>query len=444
MKPFDFKQLDSSTPIGALSGAVGRLFGRHSVRVVGQILLVALVLGAGFLGYSWLLANRQPIFQRPAQEQVWAVRTIAAEISTHNPTLRVYGETRAARSVEMRALVPGEIVAIGENFREGGEVKRGELLVAVDDFPYRGAVTEAEANLREAEARLRETEAATAAERDALKRAEEQLVLARRDLERAEALSGSGAVSDKAIDDRRLIVSQREQAVEQRRNALVTEEARSDQQRAVISRLQWRLDDARRNLENTELRAPFDAYVQGVQAQIGRMVGASDVVAALLDANQTEVALSLTDRQFGRIIADGEAVIGRPVEVLWHLGSVTTRYDGRIERIAARFKTDSGGVDVFARIDTAGRQAPLRPGAFVELRLADTAYRNAVRLPETALYGTDTVYVVRDGRLESRKVELLGHDGGDIFVAGGLKGGEQVAVTRISEIGDGLLVEEMN
>jgi len=443
VKPLDIRQLDSSRPIGAITGALGRIVNSRLARSFGQLALVALVLGAGFLAYGALLANKRPIFQRPVQEQVWAVRTLPVEISTQQPTLRLYGETRAARSVELRALVPGEITVIGENFREGGLVAKGDLLVGVDDFPYRGAVTEAEANLREAEARLREFEAVATAERDALKRASEQLDLARRDLERAAALSPSGAVSDKGIDDRRLVVSQREQAVEQRRNALLAEQARADQQRAVIARLTWRLADARRNLSNTALKAPFDAYIRGVQAEVGRLVNASDVVATLLDSTLSEVRVALTDRQYGRITAGGGTIIGRPVEVVWRLGQVSNSYPGRIERIAAEFKTESGGVDVYARIDSSGREPPLRPGAFVEINVADRAYENVVRLPETALYGADTVYVVKAGRLASRKVELLGHDGGDIFVAGELAAGERVVITRISEIGDGLGVEEL-
>ena len=441
MKPLDIKSFDAAKSAEPRPSAARRRL-VQGLRAVAQLVLAAVLLGVGYLAYQYLLANKAPVFQRPAREQVFAVRTVPVIYSTQVPTLRLYGEAVAGRQVELRVLVPGEVVGVGENLRDGSLVKRGEMLVEIDKFAYRGALTEATANLREAQARLLEADARIALERDGLARAEEQLVLAGRDLKRAVELARGASLSEKTVDDRRLVVSQREQAVEQHRNTLAVEQARAEQQRAGITRLEWRVSEAQRNLGNTVLKAPFDAYVRGVNAEVGRVMNANDVVATFIDRNEIEVRLLLTDNQYGRISSEAGTVIGRPVEVVWNLGAVSTSYPGRIDRIAAEIKPESGGVDVFARIDAASRVPALRPGAFVEVRVADRTYANAVRLPETALYGSDTVYVVADGRLARRKVEILGNDGSDVFVAGALKPDERVVTSRISEIGEGLKVEE--
>jgi hypothetical protein len=63
------------------------------------------------------------------------------------------------------------------------------------------------------------------------------------------------------------------------------------------------------------------------------------------------------------------------------------------------------------------------------------------RLPESALYDADTVYVIVDGRLERRGVELVARVGNDVLLRGGIRDGDQVAVTRFAEIGPGQKVE---
>jgi RND family efflux transporter MFP subunit len=442
VKPLDIKNFDTAKPTGqSPSAARRRLVG--GLRAVAQAVLALAFLGAGYLAYQALLATKEPVFQRPASEQVFAVRTVAVAYSTHIPTLSLYGEAVAGRQVELRVLAPGEVVRVGENLRDGSLVKRGETLLEIDKFAYQGALVEARANLREAQARLAESTARIKLEQDGLGRAEEQLTLARRDLDRALELAKGGSLSEKTVDDRKLVVSQREQAVEQHRNTLAVEQARADQQRAGIARLEWRVTEAERHLANTTLAAPFDAHVRGVAAALGRVMNANDVAATLIDSNEIEVGLSLTDNQYGRIVAEAGTVIGRPIEVVWNLGSASSRYSGRIERVAAEIRPESGGVAVFARIDPSSGAPALRPGAFVAVLVPDRAYPNAVRLPETALYGAESVYAVaEDGRLERREVELLGHDGGDIFVTGALKPDERVVASRISEIGEGLKVEE--
>lgn len=441
MKPFDIKNFDTAKPTETRSRAARRRLVR-GLRALAQAVLAAAVLAAGYFAYQALLASKEPVAQRPAREQVWAVRTVPVAFSTQVPTLRLYGEAVAGRQVDLRVLVPGKVTAIGENFREGGVVEEGELLLEIDDFTYRGALIEARANLREAEARLAEAEARITLEEDGLASAEEQLELARRDLERAVELAESRTLSEKTVDDRRLVVSQRQQALEQRRNSLAVERARAEQQRAAIARLQWRVEEAERRLADTRLTAPFDAYVRGVSAEVGRVMSSNDLAATLLDRGRIEVRVTLTDNQYGRIVSEAGTVIGRPVEVVWNLGPEATRFDGRIDRLAAEIKPESGGVDVYVRIDSPEKGPALRPGAFVEVLVPDRAYPDTARLPETALYGDDTVYVVEEGRLQRREVALIGQDGDDVFVTGRLEPGERVVTSRISEIGEGLKVEE--
>ncbi|MDE0488343.1 MAG: RND transporter, partial [Gammaproteobacteria bacterium] len=83
---------------------------------------------------------------------------------------------------------------------------------------------------------------------------------------------------------------------------------------------------------------------------------------------------------------------------------------------------------------------PLRPGAFVRIELDDRLYSGVAAIPETALYGEDRVFVVENGLLRSRRVELHGYDG-ELMLLGkarenALADGEQVVITQLREAGE--------
>jgi membrane fusion protein, multidrug efflux system len=408
-----------------------------------RVLLPIALLAGAFFAYQYFISTKPVVAQHPAQERARAVHTVPAIYTSYQPVLTLYGETVTGRRVDIRTQVAGEVVRVGPGLREGGEVATGDLLFEIDNFEYQGALVEARANLSEAAAKLQEFEARAELERDALGRAIEQLELARRDLARAEDLNESGTLSEKTVDDRALVVSQREQGVEQRENNLQIERARAEQQRAVLARLEWRVRKAERDLAYTQVTAPFDAYVRSAGVELGRTLGINDVAVTLLDRNWVEVRVTLSDRQYGRIMERDGTVTGRSVTIRWDVGVAPLEYAGTIERVAAEIDSRSGGVEVYARVEFEPGDRPLRAGAFVEVDVQDLTYDNIVRLPVTALYGQEDIYIVVDGRLEKRVIEPIGFVGSDVLVRGSLNENERVVVTRLSEIGEGIKVTEL-
>jgi RND family efflux transporter MFP subunit len=405
-----------------------------------QVLLPLAVLAGAFAGYRYLLDTKPTVPASPPQEAAAPVRAITVTHDSYQPDLTLYGETVAGREVQLRALVAGDVIEASPNLRDGGVVSKGDLLLRIDPFDYEVALDEAKAQIAETEARLRETEAEIRAQASTLSYAREQLEIAQSDLERAQNLVERGAVSQQTLDQRRLTKSQREDAVDQAQINLDVRRARADQQRAALQRLSATKRTAERNLRDTRLIAPFDAYVSEPNAEVGRTLSTNDAVATLIDQSWVEVKLTLSDAQFGRITRTSDGVIGRPLEVRWQAGGEPFIYEADIVRIGARIASSSGGVNVYARIKNPLEPTPLRPGAFVEVRVPDIRYDNVVRVPQTALYNNDHVYVIKDGRLERRSVERLGSADGSVLLRGLLEDGDQVAVTRLARPGDGVKV----
>ena len=404
--------------------------------------LAVAIIGGAIFAQRQLIATGPEVPQRPAREQVFPVLTTFADISVHRPSIQAFGEVTAGRIVDLRALVAGEITAVGDGLQAGGRVEAGETLVEIDRFAYEGALVEAQANLAEAQARIAESEARLSQQADQIEFAGEQVALAQRDLERARQLTETGALTDRDLDNRQLTVSQRLQTLESGQSSLAIEAARLDQQRAQLARLAWRVEQAERDLERTVLTSPFTGVVRSETVEPGRLVGVNDVVATLYDDSALEVRFNLSDSQFARLVAEEEPLLGRPVTVIWNPGGSDARLSGVIDRLGAEIAATTGGVTVFARLESEGA-ASLRPGAFVTLELDDRVFEATARLPEAALYNGNRVFLVEDDRLVGRDVTVAAWDGDHVLVRG-LEDGAEVITSRLTEAGDGVLIRRID
>lgn len=246
------------------------------------ILPIALIAGgaATFVHFK----NTKPVEKpKPVAERVWNVSAIEVDPGAISPKISVFGSLLAAREVELRSLVAGEVINVGETFRDGGFIKNGELLVEIDPFSHEAALDEKRSSLLEAKARLQELEATNTADRILLARDLEILELEERNLARSEKLRKKGNISDKSLDTARTTLSRQKQQVAQRRSQLNVMDAKIGQQKATIQRIEVSVRVAERDLRNTRLVAPFDGYVSEVSAEIGKRLDARDKVARFLE-----------------------------------------------------------------------------------------------------------------------------------------------------------------
>ena len=96
---------------------------------------------------------------------------------------------------------------------------------------------------------------------------------------------------------------------------------------------------------------------------------------------------------------------------------------------------------VEARVDNTGRR--LRPGLFARAVLATDKVDSLIRVPATAVlsfYGVQKIYAVEGGAIKERTVTLGDRFGGQIEIVSGLKTGEQIAVSQMTRLREGVKV----
>ncbi|MGP9822257.1 efflux RND transporter periplasmic adaptor subunit [Salinarimonas sp. NSM] len=417
--------------LGARLGRAVRLF-------VMVVLPIALILGA-LGGFGWLRDTKPTVPVERQGERARAISAVVAAPASVQPTIGAYGRIVAGRSVDLRALVSGPVIAVSDALVDGGRVSEGDPLVTIDPFAYEGALVRARADLAEAQARIAELEARTRQEEDGIARASEQLAIAERDLARLTQLRDSGAATARALDDVELRVSQARAALETRENQIAILEAQRTALDASLERLRFAVSQAERNLDDTVLRAPFDALVSNAGAEIGKIVGQNDRIATLVATDRLEARFLLSDGQFARLAPDG-GLVGRPVTVIWSAGDTEIARDARIARVAS--EAADASFAVYAAFDAPVASDVLRPGAFVEVRLDDRVFEDALVLPVSALYDGGVFVVTDESRLARVDVDVLAWgDEGVVVRSDAIAPGERILSSRLTAATAGQLVE---
>lgn len=407
-----------------------------------QIILMVAVLAVSLFMMNRLIDSKPEVRKRPGFRTVYTVETMAVSLADNQPNFKVYGEAIASRTVDLRSLVSGEVKSVHANLKAGARVNEGDALVKIDSFNYDGALREAEANKGEVLAKIQENMSRIELEKSKFQRLTEQLELARNDHKRISSLRKKGTTTQKQLDDRSMILSQRAQAAEQSEITLQTENAKLEQQKASLTRLEWRVQLAERNILNTTLKAPFDGIVRSTGAEIGKTVSANDVVVSIYEDEKIDVRFTLTDERYGRLQTDEKGLLGREIVVIWAIGGQHYNFPATIDRVGAEISSNRGGVEVYATLQQVKDNPTIRPGAFVEIHVPDIQFKNTTIIPETALYNGDTVYMKSGDTLVSKTVNVLAYNDGSVIISGDFQNGDRVLITRIAEISDGIKVRE--
>lgn len=405
-----------------------------------KFILPLFVIGVALLIASYLNMTKPSVDPRPLTERAWTVSVIPAKIENIQPRIKLFGEIVSGRTIDLRPEVSGKIIQASPNLVEGGIVREGEVIAHIDPFDYEAALRQRRSELTEARGRLKELKAKLSGAIALLKKDNAQVALRRKDVERRVKLRGSGAGTVKSSDDARLALNETEQRQIERQKEISSLRAAIEQQVAKIDRLDIQVEIAERDLKDTRLVSPVDGFVFSVETAEGKWLNVGDNVAKLIDADRLETKFHISRTRFKRLLEGGGYKL-RPAEVLWRGRSGTKPYTAFIDRVGSEVDASTGGVNLYAKIETGGKETVLRPGAFVEVYISDKQFNGVVRLPSAAIYNGGKIYVVEGERLAERTVKIMSRVANEtLVIVFGLKENDQIVITRLPEASVGLKV----
>lgn len=345
------------------------------------------------------------------------VRTARAELAVWERSVRVSGELAAYEQATLSAKVPGRLAPI--TFDLGTRVARGDVLARVDPRDYELRVAQALAALQAARARLGlaadgDDDAVAVDDTAIVRGARAQLADAQRERERAMQLQTGGAGAQSVVD---AAVTRVLAAESELQDAL--EEVQN--RRATLAQRRAELALARQQLEDAQVRAPFDGVVAARLAGTGDYLSAGAPIARVLRFDPLRLRLEVPERE-----AAGVAT-GQNVRVLLE-GSERT-VTGTLVRIAPEIGPRNRTLVVEAEL--ANPDGALRPGAFARAEIVTDANARTLTVPAAALVrfaGIDKVIVVASGKSVEKRVTIGRTDAGRVEILNGLADGDEVVL----------------
>jgi multidrug efflux pump subunit AcrA (membrane-fusion protein) len=377
----------------------------------------------------------------PARERVFAVSLVTAEMGSETPELVAFGRADSRRRLELRVPVAGQVIYLAQDFVEGGTVEPGELLVRLDPADAEAALRRTEADLLDARADASEAGRALGLAADELQAAEDQAALRVRALQRQLDLQERGVGTAAAVETAELSAAQARQTVISRQQAQSQAEARVDQAAAKLARAEIEVGIARRDLEDTEVYAPFAGTLQSVSLVEGRRVSANERLAELVDPAELEVAFRISTVQYARLLDENGRLLPLPVTVSLDAAGSNLTAAGVISRDSGAAGEGQTGRLVYARLDPA---PGFKPDDFLTVRVKEPQVERVARVPASALDASGTVLLLgAEDRLEALEVQLVRRQGDDVLLRARGLNGREVVVARTPLLGAGIRVRPL-
>ncbi|MBY4678021.1 efflux RND transporter periplasmic adaptor subunit [Marinobacterium arenosum] len=398
-----------------------------------------LLLLAGVAVYSALKASKPSAPARPAQEKVWTVHAINAELTSHRPELTLYGKVESPRRTTLSAAVTAFVSKVQTD--EGRVVSAGDPLIQLDPRDAELLVQEREAEQKAIEAQIKAEQVRHQANLKALQIERELLALSERTVQRYQNLASRKVGSEDQLDSARRTYQQQALSLNTLQQELQDHPNRLAQLEANRQRAEAQLASARLDLERTLVSAPFTARIAKLSVAPGDRVTSGSTLLILYALDNIEVRAQIPSRHLA-IVRQALAEQGSM--------SAEARLDGQsiqlqLDRLAGEVDGGRAGIDALFRV---GGQQPLEPGRALQLSLTLPAQPGSAALPPQALYGLDRIYRISDGRLEALQVERLGDISGSdgrpyvLVRADNLRDGDRIITTQLPNAISGLKVNE--
>jgi len=303
------------------------------------------------------------------------VHTIRNSALASGPAIT--GTIQPERKADLRAEVPTTVIRV---LKENGDVvRRGELLVQLDDTALRDALASAEASTR------------------AVSQALDQ---ASRQLDRSKTLRQSGMISAQGLEDA---------------------EVKRDNLQSDLEAARTRVVQAKQQLQRSEARAPFDGVVSERKVSAGDTAQIGKELLKVIDPTSMRFEALVSADQVGSVKA------GQPVHFRVN-GYGDQEFTGKVRRVNPAANPTTRQVELL--VDFVGEKQPKLAGLYAEGRI-ETDVRSSLTIPASAVVKDgDSSYAWRVSAAKIKKVPLaiVERDArsGDFVLKGGLAEGDQV------------------
>lgn len=349
-------------------------------------------------------------------ETAMLVDVTHVEKGTFEPVIVATGTVQPVEDVQLSPLVSGQIIRRDPTFTPGGFVKKNQILLQIDPSDYQNTL-----ELRKSELMQSQTTLDTEMGRQQIASQDLQLIV-------DDSLFGSNPLSE---EERQLVLRKPQL------NAV----------KATIEASKASVKQARLNLERTTIRAPFDAHILTQNVSTGSQVSQGDNLGRIVGTDYywiiaTVPVSKLQWLKFPRNSSEKGSPVRIENSTTWPNG---THREGYLERKIGALDGQTRLARVLVRVeDPLGKKMNssntpmLIIGSFVEVFINANPIENVVRLNKDFVRSSETVWVMKDDKLEIREVDIALTDDQYAYISNGLQNGDKVVTTDLSTVNNGI------
>lgn len=380
--------------------------------IVLNIFLCLGILAASAAGI-WLIYRTEPTATQIETKRKSAalVETIVVKRATYSPRLVVLGTVQPAQDIVLSPRVSGQVLNMSPSFVPGGMVKKGEVLLEIDPADFENALS-----IRTSE--LEQVQADWEIEIGRQKLAEQEL---------------------KLLGD----------SIDEINRALVLREPQAASLKSQLNAAKAAVRRAELDLERTKVTAPFDAQILRRSVNLGSQVGPGDDLGQLVGIEEYWVNATVPVRNLRWVQFPEDGKQGSKVELYnpdaWGASTFRTGYVSRmIGALDQRSRLARLLVTVEDPLGQKNDAPPLILDALMEAQIQGIKIDNVVRLDREYVRNDDTVWVMSDGKLEIRKIEIAFEDPEFAYITDGLNDGDEVVITTLATVAEGVLLRRVD
>ena len=361
---------------------------------------LAAVLGLASIAYWIASGSGKPVTAQQTQGAV-PVQTATVEAKPVEITRSGLGTVTPWQMVNITPQVSGRIVEIP--FREGREVKKGEVLVRIDPRPFKAVLDQAKAKKNQDSANLANTE---------------------KNLQRDQTLlSKGGFATEQTVDN---------------------EKAQVQILKAAIEGDQAAIEAAQLNLDFATVTAPFSGIVSLRNIDIGNLVTPTSIIATVTQIEPIAVDFTLPQADLEDVQDAVKA--GTPTVLAYDQAGKRLLAKGQLEVINNEVNQASGTIKLKSRFSNEDHR--LWPGAFVQVQVVIRTEPDALAAPSEAVQhgpaGTYVWLVSAQERAHRQPVQTGEIQGGITVITSGIKAGDRIVAAGQYGLTQGARITETN
>jgi len=401
-----------------------------------------IILGVALLIVALLMLTKSTPPKAEIKEKEWLVSVEKVQSGNARPQIALLGNVESPFDSTLSAAISADVLSVP--VREGLIVAKGDLLIQLDDREIKLMIEQRQADVGELQAQIIAENNRFHSDTEALKEEQNLLEIAVKAVRRQAQLKASNLVAQERYDEAESERAQKILSINARQLSIADHPSRLKQLQARLARAVTALNDTLLDQERTRIEAPFDGVITQVSVAPGERVQVGQALASLYDNKNMEVRAQIPDRYVSLIesalskssvITASSESYGRPIQL-------------QLKRLSGQANRGYGGIDaLFIPVKTSEGQAGLILNSALKINVELPQLSDVVTLPLSSIYGSNRIYRVEEGRIQSLDVEILGKQfsgtGSDRVIIRSkiLNEGDAIIITQLPNAISGLKVK---